>query len=48
MNFARHHSHVPPREYLEAACALGLLVSVELPIAYGKPKDCDSSGGTCE
>lgn len=35
-NFVRHHSHVLPTEYFDAADELGLMVSPELPCAYGK------------
>ena len=44
MNFVRHHSHILPIEYFDAACEVGIMVSAEFPIAYGKPKDCDSGG----
>src|ERR1017187_4966944 len=33
-NFVRHHSHILPPEYYEAADEVGMLVSPELPIAY--------------
>jgi beta-galactosidase/beta-glucuronidase len=42
MNFVRHHSHILPIEYFDAACEVGVMVSAEFPIAYGKPHDCDS------
>ena len=45
MNFVRHHSHILPDEYFEAACATGIMVSAEFPIAYGLPADC--SKGEC-
>ena len=35
MNFVRHHSHVLPNEYFAAACEVGVMVSVEFPLAYG-------------
>lgn len=35
MNFVRHHSHILPDEYFEAACEAGMLISAEFPIAYG-------------
>jgi hypothetical protein len=44
MNFVRHHSHILPTEYFDAACEVGIMVSAEFPIAYGKPKDCVSGG----
>eukprot|EP01052_Picozoa_sp_SAG31_P017558 SAG31_NODE_1206_length_9388_cov_7.855420_2_plen_1278_part_00 len=34
-NFVRHHSHVLPPEYFEAADDWGIMVSPELPCAYG-------------
>jgi len=40
MNFVRHHSHILPTEYFEAACEQGIMVSAEFPIAYGPPPDC--------
>jgi beta-galactosidase len=33
-NYVRHHSHILPPEYYEAADEIGLLVSAEFPIAY--------------
>ncbi len=33
-NYARHHSWVPPEEYLEVADELGMMVQPEFPIAY--------------
>jgi hypothetical protein len=33
-NYARHHSWVPPEEYLDAADELGVMVQPEFPIAY--------------
>ena len=44
MNFVRHHSHILPIEYFDAACEVGIMISAEFPIAYGKPKDCDGAG----
>ena len=35
MNFVRHHSHILPNEYFAAACEVGMMVSVEFPLAYG-------------
>ena len=34
-NFVRHHSHTLPPEYFDAADEYGILVSPELPCAYG-------------
>ncbi len=34
-NYVRHHSWTPPKEYLEAADELGMLLQVEFPFAYG-------------
>ena len=34
-NFVRHHSHVLPPEYFAAADEWGIMVSPELPAAYG-------------
>ena len=33
MNFVRHHSHILPIEYFDAACEIGIMVSAEFPIA---------------
>ncbi|MCL5099452.1 MAG: hypothetical protein M1608_18340 [Candidatus Omnitrophica bacterium] len=33
-NFVRHHSHILPPEYYEAADEIGMFVSAEFPIAY--------------
>jgi hypothetical protein len=33
-NYVRHHSHMLPPEYYEAADEVGMLVSAEFPIAY--------------
>ena len=33
-NFVRHHSHMLPQEYYDAADEVGMLVSAEFPIAY--------------
>jgi len=33
-NYARHHSWVPPEEYLDVADELGVMVQPEFPIAY--------------
>lgn len=33
-NFVRHHSHILPPEYYDAADEVGMLVSAEFPIAY--------------
>jgi len=35
MNFVRHHSHILPKEYFDAACDAGVMVSAEFPLAYG-------------
>ena len=35
MNFVRHHSHILPIEYFDAACDAGMMVSAEFPLAYG-------------
>lgn len=34
-NFVRHHSHILPIEYFDAACEAGLMVSAEFPLGYG-------------
>jgi beta-galactosidase/beta-glucuronidase len=34
-NFVRHHSHVLPPEYFQAADEWGLMISPELPCVYG-------------
>ena len=34
-NFVRHHSHTLPGEYFDAADEAGVMVSPELPCAYG-------------
>jgi hypothetical protein len=31
MNFVRHHSHILPIEYFDAACEIGVMVSAEFP-----------------
>jgi hypothetical protein len=33
-NYARHHSWIPPEEYLDVADELGMMVQPEFPIAY--------------
>ena len=44
-NFVRHHSHVLPPEYFDVADELGLLVSPELPCAYGSYYDATNDAG---
>lgn len=44
MNFVRHHSHILPIEYFDAACEVGVMISAEFPIAYGKPRSCVHGG----
>ena len=34
-NFVRHHSHTLPTEYFDAADEAGVMISPELPCAYG-------------
>jgi len=34
-NFVRHHSHTLPKEYFDAADEWGVMISPELPCAYG-------------
>lgn len=46
-NFVRHHSHVLPNEYFEAACEVGMLVSAEFPLAYGGAK-AECPGVSCD
>ena len=31
MNFVRHHSHILPIEYFNAACEVGIMISAEFP-----------------
>ena len=31
MNFVRHHSHILPIEYFDAACEVGIMISAEFP-----------------
>lgn len=44
-NFVRHHSHVPPVEYFDAADELGMLVSPELACAYHQYYDAANVSG---
>jgi hypothetical protein len=34
-NWVRHHSHILPIEYFDAACEAGTMVSAEFPLGYG-------------
>ena len=44
-NFVRHHSHVLPAAYFEAADEVGVLVSPELQCAYGQYYDAANAVG---